>query len=106
MNSWIFDGVGAILVVSLLTWVVSQVYKSVCLFGDSQTVYKWLMWNTRDEFNKSHKSLLEISNGTRLSEERVREVCLKNTKIMQSVSEPGNYSVWRAEPETPVQIFL
>ncbi len=79
-KSWIFDGIGAILSCTLLTWVISLVYKSVRLFRDSQKVYKWLMLNTRDEFNKSHKSLLEISNGTRFSEERVREACLKNLK--------------------------
>ena len=55
--NWIFDGVGAVLVVLLLTWVAPLVYKSVRLFSDGQKVYKWLMLNTRDEFNKSHKSI-------------------------------------------------
>ena len=80
-EAWIFDGIGAVLIVLLLTWITPTVYKAICLFSDGHKIYKWLMLNTRDAFGKSHKSLLEISNGTRLSEERVREACLKNPKI-------------------------
>ncbi|MFN2398170.1 MAG: hypothetical protein ABR543_05950 [Gemmatimonadaceae bacterium] len=45
-------------------------------------------------------STTEIAVGTRLSEERVREVCRLDLRIHQSIRDPNQWSVWRAEPES------
>ena len=99
-RAWIFDGIGAALIVLFFTWVGSLFNKSLHLWVDGQKIYKWLEVNTRDEPHKSHKTLLEISNGTRLSEERIQKACLQNKKIFQSTEKPGNYSIWRIEPKS------
>jgi hypothetical protein len=90
----------ASLTIGLIFWTTRSFYTWHIVWNRSRKIYQWLKDNTRDELEESHKSLLEISNGTRLSEEQVREACLKNTKIMQSTSKPGNYSIWRVEPQS------
>jgi hypothetical protein len=99
--NWIFDGIG----VALVGWIILLFYRRVTLWNDGNSVYKWLEVNTQDEPHKSHKTLLEISNGVRLSEERVVRACLQNRKILQSVKKPGNYSIWRAEPQNISRIL-
>ncbi len=94
--SWFFDGLG----VALGGWLLVLIYRRFALWRDSINVYRWLQANTQDEPHKSHKTLLEISNGTRISEERVKAACLKNTKIMQSIDFPGRYSIWRIENQS------
>ncbi len=94
--SWFFDGLG----VTLGGWLLVLLYRRFALWRDSINVYRWLQANTQDEPYKSHKTLLEISNGTRIPEERVQKACLSNTKIMQSVNAPGSYSIWRVENQS------
>jgi hypothetical protein len=99
-RDWIFDGIGAALIILLLTWAASRVANIFRLWRDGKKIYEWLELNTRDEPAKSHKSLSEISIGTRLPKERVREVCLQNRKTFISIDNPENYSVWRVEPQS------
>ena len=91
--NWFFDGVG----VAFGAWLLVLIYKRIVLLKDGNQIYKWLKTNTQDEPNESHKTLLEISIGVRLSSERVQEACRQNKKIYQSTKKPGNYSIWRSE---------
>lgn len=99
-RDWLFDGIGAALIILLLTWVAPRVTSLFHLQRDGKKIYKWLELNTRDEPAESHKSLLEISVGTRLPEKRVKEVCLQYRKIFISIDKPENFSIWRAEPQS------
>lgn len=63
-RQWIFDGIGAALVILLLTWVAPRVVNTFRLWQDGKKIYEWLELNTRDEPSESHKSFLEISIGT------------------------------------------
>ncbi len=91
--SWFFDGLG----VALGGWLIVVAYRQIVLLRDGKYILRWLEANTSDEPGESHKTLIEISHGTRIPEERVKTACMKNTKIMQSIQIPGNYSIWRAE---------
>lgn len=95
---WIFAGIGATLIALLLGWLFPWGMKRVRVISDGQKIYKWLEMNTSNERGKSHKTLHEISVGTRLSENRVREACLQNKKILHSVKHIGSYSIWQSEP--------
>jgi hypothetical protein len=98
--NWFFDGVGVV----LGGWLIMVVYRNVTLWRDGNAVFNWLKANTHDEPGKSHKTLFEISNGIRLSEERVQKACLQNKKIFQSIESPGNYSTWRVEPQSVYEL--
>lgn len=94
--NWFFDGLG----VALGGWLLLIIYRRFVLWRDSTRILRWLEANTQDEPHESHKTLFEISNGTRIPEERVQKACLHNTKILQSVNSPGCYSIWRAENQS------
>jgi hypothetical protein len=94
--NWFFDGLG----VALGGWLLVIIYRRFVLCRDSSNIYRWLQVNTEDEPHRSHKTMFEISNGTRIPEERVQKACLSNTKIMQSVNSPGSYSIWRTENQS------
>ncbi len=100
--NWFFDGIGVALGGSLIVWI----YRSITLWNDGNAIFNWLKVNTKNEPNKSHKTLSEISIGTRLSEARAKKACLQNKKILQSFKKPGNYSIWCVEPLEIVQIFM
>ena len=68
--------------------------------SDINEVCEWLKANSQGEPAESSKSLLAISEGTRLPEERVRIACLKSPQIYQSFLHPGHYSIWREEPQS------
>jgi hypothetical protein len=84
----------------LFEWVANHGFKWSSEQRDRYEVYEWLKTNTRDEPAESHKSLFEISDGARLPEERVQVACLKDLRIHQSLNKPGNYSIWRKEPQS------
>jgi len=99
-KDWIFDGIGAALIILLITWAIPSLYKFFLIRKDGQKIYDWLFLNTKDEPHQSHKSLIEISIGTRIPEDRVKKACLNNWKIFQSIHEKENYSIWRVEPKS------
>lgn len=74
--NWFFDGLG----VALGGWLLLIIYRRFVLWRDSTRILRWLEANTQDEPHESHKTLFEISNGTRIPEERVQKACLHNTK--------------------------
>jgi hypothetical protein len=80
-------------------WLANQGFKWNQTRRDRNLVYDWLKANTYDEPAESHKSLFEISDGTHLPEEQVRVAC-RDTRIHQSLNKPGNYSIWRKEPQS------
>ena len=88
------------LIVAILLWGSRTFYAQFICWMDGRKTYQWLKANTRDEPNQSHKSLLEITSGTRLSEKRIQEACLQNKKIYQSTKNPGSYSIWRVDPQS------
>ncbi|HAV75902.1 MAG TPA: hypothetical protein DCX53_00965 [Anaerolineae bacterium] len=99
-RDWIFDGIGAALIILFATWIVPLLSRSLRLKRDGRKIYNWLESNTLELPGESHKSLSEISIGTRLPEERIQEACLQNNKIFQSVEKPKSYSIWRAETQS------
>ncbi len=94
--NWLLDGVG----VALGGWLIVLIYRHIVLSKDGNLIYEWLKANTQDKPYKSHKTLMEISNGVRLPEERVQKACLQNKKIFQSIEKPRSYSIWRVEPQS------
>jgi hypothetical protein len=88
------------LTIGLVTWIATVGCKSLRLRRDGRAIHRWLAQNTLDEPGESHKSLGEISDGTRLPADRVRLACLKHSRIFQSLDEPEHYGIWRKEPES------
>jgi hypothetical protein len=88
------------LIIALLTWGATAIYRRVRIWRDGCKIQRWLVSTTCDEPGESHKSLLEISEGICLSKERVRVACLLSSRIFQSITNPGNYSIWRQEPQS------
>lgn len=87
---------------SLLQGAVGPIvyaWGAVCLLKgyrtrrDRHVVCEWLEANSQGEPAESPKSLLAISKGTRLPEERVRIACLTSPHIYQSFSQPGHYCI-------------
>ena len=64
---------------------------------DEAKVEEWLRENTRDEPGRTHASTREISAGTSIEEERVRQICRSNQRIMNSGHEANRWSVWQSE---------
>jgi hypothetical protein len=90
------------LLVLLIAWLVRC---GVILWSrkhDMSKVHVWLRENTKDEPGESHRSIAEISSGTRLSEARVEAACLADPRIYRFKSEgkPDTFSVWRPEPQS------
>jgi hypothetical protein len=90
----------------LLQGVVGPIvyaWGAVCLLKgyrtrrDIQVVCEWLEANAQGEPAESPKSLLAISEGTCLPEERVRIACLKSPHIYQSFSQPGHYCICKED---------
>src|SRR5438094_691437 len=68
---------------------------------DRRTVYHWMHGNTRDEPGKSHVDTAAIAKGTRLSEPRVLDACMTESRIFRSTAAaPTRWSVWRQEPQS------
>ena len=91
--SWVY-GVG------FFGWVTPYLFQWNCTRRDQHLIYTWLKANTNNEPAETHRSLFEISNCTRLSEERVRSACLQSSRIYRSREHPGTYSIWRREPQS------
>jgi hypothetical protein len=81
-------------------WVTTYMVQWNCTRKDRNLIYTWLKANTNNEPAETHRSLFEISDCTRLSEKRVRMACLQSSRIYQSREHPGNYSIWRKEPQS------
>lgn len=67
---------------------------------DSRRVRKWLEANSQDDPGESHRSLREISEALRITEERVEMACLADDRIFRSSVKPEQYSIWRKEPQS------
>jgi hypothetical protein len=63
--------------------------------------------NTKDEPGESHRLLVVIAKGARLTEDRVRQACLTDPRIFQHTRNAvEEWSVWRKEPESRYQLFV
>jgi hypothetical protein len=82
------------------TWGAIRILQWYRARRDVHVVCEWLKANSHGEPAESPKSLLAISEGTRLPAERVRIVCLKSPQIYQSFLHPGHYSIRRTEPQS------
>jgi hypothetical protein len=82
------------------TWGAICILKWYCARRDVHVVCEWLEANSQGAPAESPKSLLAISEGTRLPEERVRIACLKSPQISQSFLHPGHYSIRMEEPQS------
>jgi hypothetical protein len=100
MDNKIINYIIGTIVVAMLCWIGSKSKKALQVCADARKIYTWLSKNTKDEPAESHKSLFDISNGIRITEERVRIACLRSEKIFQSAEQPGFYSIWRREPQS------
>jgi hypothetical protein len=86
------------LAVAFLLWQGASLRKRLSLWKNGSAVYQWLKQNTQDEPGESHKTVDEISNGTRLSLDEVLDACRHNRKIFRSTS--GEYGIWRKEAQS------
>ena len=82
------------------TWGAICILKWYRTRRDINVVCEWLEANSQGEPAESPKSLLAISEGTRLPEARVRIACLKSPQISQSFLHPGHYSLRREESQS------
>ena len=78
---------------------VALIWKRYQREKDEKMIEGWLTEHTQNEPGKMHRSLLEISNGLRISEERVKSACLHNKMIFLCHEQPGYYSVWCQEEQ-------
>jgi hypothetical protein len=63
-------------------------------------IYAWLQGNTADAPGKSHRTIQQISIGTRLTEDEVQAACRSDMRMFPSQKQPGSWSIFRAEPES------
>jgi hypothetical protein len=82
--------------VGLLWWLVALARTGL----DRRKVYNWLRTNTRDEPGESHATTETLAKGTRVSEDRVRRVCMSDRRIYRLDGNPEQWSVWRKEPQS------
>ena len=83
--------------VAIFTAIVFASWKCFQGWRDGQNIYRWLNNNTADNPRESHKSILEISVGTRLDEDRAQRACRRNKRILQSIKKPDFYSIYYQE---------
>jgi hypothetical protein len=81
------------------TWGAICLLKWYRARRDVHVVCEWLEANSQGEPTESPTSLLAISEGTRLPEERVRIACLKSPQIYHSFLHPEHYCIWREESQ-------
>ena len=60
-------------------------------------VIEWLHENTCDEPGQTHASTEQISSGTGIEDERIRQICRSDSRIMSSGPEANRWSVWQSE---------
>ena len=96
MSNAIVTAVLSTLAIGLLGWSGARL-RSIF---DRRKVYLWLRSNTQDEPGESHVDTVTLAKGTRLSEDRVRRVCMSDQRVYHLAQEPEQWSVWRKEPQS------
>lgn len=70
---------------------------------DGRKVERWLRENTSTI--DTHRSVVEISTGTRLPEGRVAAACLHHRRIFRSPARPDRWSVHQADEHQDLYIL-
>ena len=94
--SGVLVGVAIGAVLALGTWILA----GMGLRRDRDTVYRWLLNNTKDSPGESHVGTVEVAKGTGLTEERTKRACLADPRIHRASGDVDSWSVWRKEPQS------
>lgn len=68
---------------------------------DRRKVYRWLRLNTRDHPDASHVDTATLAKRTRLTEDRVRRICMSDQRVHRFATESQEqWSIWRQSPQS------
>jgi hypothetical protein len=87
MIASIWSGITAACVGGIIVLFIQLIYKALKKAKDKTRIYNWLLQNTEDTDGKRWRSTRAIASSNNLSQDRVRDLCSEDQKVVLSTGQ-------------------